>query len=163
MRVSIGEIVDHPAVTYDHSTSSSTETLGDNEALDALRQLRLRRESAKQNFSPGGWLHSFADLPRGSDEWDMLLTAYGLRTACLPPDLSCFVQSFVEQDHYDGRRRLPTDPTYVASEPNVPFDPGDYDFPWFMRAIDDPKRASLRSLHRGSLSLSKPRSRNDPS
>ena len=157
MRVSIGEILDHPAVAYDHSIPSSTETLGDNEALDALRQLRLCRESAQQNFSPGGWLHSFEDLPRGCDEQEMPYTALSLRTACLPLDLSLLVQDFVWQDRYDGRRRLPTDPPRARSVPNPPWNPDDPDLPWFLKKLGTPKPASSRSPRRGSPSPSKRR------
>ena len=133
MRVFVEEIVDHPAVAYDHSMPFSAETLGDNEALDALRQLRRIRECA----NPGGKfavrLASYCALPRDCEEREMLLTAYGRRTLCLPPDLALLVQDFVEQDSYEGRLRRATDPPWERSVPSAPWNPDDPDLPWFLR------------------------------
>jgi len=81
------------------------DVFGDNEALDALRQLRLAREKIKRatsavgdDSSSIGWLNSFAKLPMQSEEREMLLVAYGLRTLYLPEDLALLVQTFVEKD-----------------------------------------------------------------
>ncbi len=145
MRIRIDRILDHPSVLAE---PGDKDLFGENEALDALRQLRMLGQEARQ-AAPGQpdhgarnrWLPAFGHLAFDRQEREMLLTAYALRTRFLPLDLALLLETFVEQD----------------CERSGPHDEAEYRR-IVAGMIESLRPASSLSLPRGFLSPSKARS-----